>query len=84
MKRAVVIIVAVCVTLTWFGLGCASPQARKIYYPHSGFEMLGESPDEHHHRIVLIADRDRRALAEDLDVFFLTDRPSRLTRWHSR
>ncbi|MCH7885637.1 MAG: hypothetical protein IIC01_10350 [Planctomycetes bacterium] len=84
MRRAVIIIVAVSVTLTWFGLGCASPQARKIYYPHSSYETLGQSPDEHHRRIVRIADRDRRALAEDLDVFFLTDRPSRLTRWHSR
>lgn len=84
MRRTVVLIVAVSVTLTWFGLGCASPQARKIYYPHSRLEMLGQSSDEHHHRIARIADRDRRALAEDLDVLFLTDRPSRLTRWHSR
>ena len=84
MKRAVVIITAVLLTLTWFGLGCASPTARKIYYPHSGYETLGESPEEHHQRVMRIADRDRRALAEDLDVFFLTDRPSRLTRWHSR
>ena len=84
MRRAVMLIVAVSVTMTSFGLGCASPQARKIYYPHSRLELLGESPDEHHHRVVRIADRDRRALAEDLDVLFLTDRPSRLTRWHSR
>ena len=28
--------------------------------------------------------QDERALIDDLDLLFLTDRPSRLTRWLSR
>lgn len=47
-------------------------------------ETLAESPDEHFHRADMILDRDRRALAEDLDLLFMTDRPTRLSKWHGR
>lgn len=45
---------------------------------------LSETPDEHAHRLRVIRNRDRRALAEDLDLLFMNDRPTRLTRWHDR
>ena len=47
-------------------------------------ETLSESSDEHYHRVGMILDRDRRALAEDLDLLFLTERPTRLSRWHGK
>jgi hypothetical protein len=31
-----------------------------------------------------VAEHDARALIEDLDLLFMTDRPSRLSRWHDR
>jgi len=47
-------------------------------------ETLGETGDEHRERVSTIADQDARALVEDLDLLFMTDRPTRLTRWHGR
>ena len=60
--------------------GCYSAGSR----PHSCMETLAEDGDEHYHRVDMILDRERRALAEDLDLLFLTDRPTRLSRWHGK
>ena len=69
--------------------GCAAwsgvQRATVLYnYPHAGGETLTLTPEEHQHRISEISARDSRALVEDLELLFLTDRPTRLTRWHSR
>lgn len=60
--------------------GCWSASSR----PHTCKETLAEDCDEHYHRAEMIYDRDRRALAEDLDLLFLTERPTRLSRWHGK
>lgn len=60
--------------------GCWTASSR----PHTCMETLAEEPDEHYHRSSMILERDRRALAEDLDLLFMTDRPTRLSKWHSR
>ena len=62
------------------GTGCWTAASR----PHTCMETLSEAPDEHFHRADMILDRDRRALAEDLDLLFMTDRPTRLSKWHGR
>jgi hypothetical protein len=53
-------------------------------YPHKCTETLAETGEEHQQRVHRALELDRRALAEDLDLVFMTDRPTRLTRWHSR
>ena len=68
--------------LTALGLaGCASKTATVIAYPHSTFTNLTQSPHEHYQSVSSIAAQDRRALIDDLDLLFMTDRPTRLTRW---
>ena len=62
---------------------CMGPKGDWMY-PHREMETMGETGDEHEHRVHRALEQDRRALAEDLDVLFMTDRPTRLTRWHSR
>ncbi len=65
---------------------CAGCMGSKHHwmYPHREMETLGETCDEHEHRVDRALDQDKRALAEDLDLWFQTDRPTRLTRWHAR
>lgn len=69
--------------------GCANWSAAqhrmvKLNYPHAGSETLTQSPHEHYHTISRVSFIDARALVEDLDLFFMTDRPSRLNRWQDR
>ncbi len=69
--------------------GCAAwsgaQRATVLYnYPHAGGEAMTLTSEEHQHRVSEISARDSRALVEDLELLFLTDRPTRLTRWHSR
>jgi len=63
--------------------GCMGAKSTWMY-PHENTETLGETPDEHRHRVVTSLEQDRKSLNEDLDLLFMTDRPTRLTRWHSR
>lgn len=53
-------------------------------YPHASMETSPETSREHYERVSSIIAADRRALAEDLDLLFQTERHGRLTRWHSR
>jgi hypothetical protein len=45
---------------------------------------LTQTSREHSRQVKTVASHDARALVEDLDIFFQTDRPTRLTRWHDR
>ena len=63
--------------------GCMGAKSTWMY-PHENTETLGETPEEHRHRVVSSLEQDQRALKEDLDLLFMTDRPTRLTRWHGR
>ena len=71
-------------TVATLSAGCNHPALLKWNYPHAETATLSETPEEHLHRVSRIAERDRRALQEDLDIVFHTDRPTRLSRWHSR
>ena len=64
--------------------GCMGRSGVWINYPHAGVETLGETSAEHRERVSVVADQDARAIVEDLDLLFMTDRPTRLTRWHGR
>lgn len=70
-----------CLLLAGLGLGCTTRTGMHVIYPHADRLSLTQSPTEHRQSVSRIAAHDRRALAEDLDVFFMTDRPTRLTRW---
>ncbi len=68
--------------------GCASSdkdtQKKNLLwrYPHSRMETFAQSPDDHQETVWRTWDHDRRGLAEDLDLLFMTDRNNRLTHWH--
>jgi len=63
--------------------GCTG--AKSIWmYPHANSEAFGETSDEHRQQVVGVLEQDRRGLTEDLDLWFQTDRPTRLTRWNGR
>ena len=50
----------------------------------SGCATLSETSAERRQRWVQVWEHDRRALAEDFDSVWQTDRTGRLSRWHSR
>lgn len=64
--------------------GCIGRSGVWLNYPHAGGETLGETSREHRERVSAVADQDARAIVEDFDLLFMTDRPTRLTRWHGR
>lgn len=66
------------------GMGCVSNNTAMLAYPHANKSNFTQDRDEHRQAIKRIIDHDRRALIEDLDYFFMTDRQSRLSRWHTR
>jgi len=51
-------------------------------YPHASMETLSETSREHYERVSSIIAADRRALAEDLDLLYQTERHGRLSRFH--
>lgn len=64
--------------------GCTERSKILWKYPHAERETLSETSQEHFHRVSRVDQWDRQAISEDLDVFFMTDRPSRLSKWHSK
>jgi hypothetical protein len=82
------------ITLAVVGLaltlsGCAvathtSETSRAIFYPHKNAETLTQTSEEHRQMVRAVAERDSKGLIDDLDVLFMTDRPTRLTRWHTK
>ncbi len=70
-----------CLLLVGLGLGCTTRTGMQVIYPHADRPTLTQSSTEHYQSVSRIAAHDRRALVEDLEVFFMTDRPTRLTRW---
>lgn len=63
--------------------GCTTRAGQLWVYPHRHEETLTMTKEEHNQAVIRIADQDRRALVDDLDLVFMTDRPTRLTRWHT-
>ncbi|MGD2110443.1 MAG: hypothetical protein PVI86_13770 [Phycisphaerae bacterium] len=76
---------AVLLTLAGCSSWAAGQRSTVRYnYPHSRGETLTQSPHEHNHYVSQVSAMDARALVDDLDLLFMTDRPSRLNRWHDR
>ncbi len=65
-------------------VGCTSRASQLWVHSHRHLETTTMTAEEHNQAVIRIADHDRRALADDLDLIFMTDRPSRLNRWQSR
>jgi len=65
-------------------VGCTSRASQLWVQAHRYGETLGQTSEEHNHAVIEVVDQDRRALVDDLDLLFMTDRTTRLTRWHSR
>lgn len=87
MARLARCIAAVSLFLTLSGCMAytRAPRSTVIWnYPHATEETLTESSHEHYQSVSNVAQRDARALIEDMDLLFMTDRPTRLTRWQSR
>ena len=76
----------------WMGLlllaglsGCATSGPSGMWqYPHARMATTGETPEEHYHRIRRTLIHQNRTLADDLDLLFMTEYETRLTRWHAR
>lgn len=88
MTRLIHGVVAACWLAVLVTAGCASSSSARsrmlLTYPHAAMTTLTQSPHEHYQMVSDVASHDKRALADDLDLLFMTDRPTRLTRWHSR
>jgi len=63
--------------------GCTSRAAQLWVYPHRNEATLTQSKEEHNQAMIRNADHERRALVDDIDLLFMADRPTRLTRWHT-
>ena len=55
-----------------------------LAYPHSVYPTMTQPARDHIQVGGKVIHRDSRALIEDLDLLFLNDRPTRLSRWHDR
>ncbi|MGB2986543.1 MAG: hypothetical protein WBE26_11750 [Phycisphaerae bacterium] len=89
MVRLARCVLMACVASVLVLSGCAAWAGTQratvvLNYPHAMGESLTQSTHERYHTIASIAAHDTRALVDDLDVLFQTDRPTRLTRWHDR
>jgi hypothetical protein len=67
--------------------GCANNKDKAkppvyLHHFHADWETLTDTSDEHRRRLAAIREHDRKALVGDLDLLFMADRPTRLTRWH--
>lgn len=88
MARALRCLVIACLLAPMAIAGCAMNSPHNVssawLYPHATMQTAGEAPDDHHYRVARILSLDRCLLADDLDLLFMTDRSTRLSRWHSR
>ena len=88
MVRASRWLLIVCLLVPVVLAGCATNSPHGVpaswLYPHVKLRTAGEARDDHHYRVARILNLDSRLLADDLDLLFMTDRSTRLSRWHSR
>lgn len=81
MTRRLASLAMICVGLGALSIGCSAERVTKMRF-HSNNAGIGETSDEHYNRMLRQETHARRGLVDDLDVLFLSERPSRLTRWH--
>ncbi len=89
MTRLVRCTVLACLLVTLVISGCSSwarTQRATLGWvnPHADGETLTQSPHEHYHSVSTMSDLDSRAIVDDLDLLFLTERSTRLSRWRGR
>lgn len=87
MTRALRCLLLACLLSPVAIAGCASSpheMSSPWLYPNAGLETATESSDDHFHRVARVLDLDTRLLADDLDLLFMTERSTRLSRWHGR
>jgi hypothetical protein len=83
MTRRIFASAALCLGTVLFLAGCSAESVTKWRFT-SNNAGIGETEDEHYHRSLAIEQHARRGLVDDMDLWFLTDRPTRLTRWHEK
>ena len=84
MQRIARVGLLVLVLATAWTIGCTSRASQLWVHAHRHGETLTQTGEEHNRTVIEVVDHDRRALVDDLDLLYMTDRPSRLTRWQSR
>ncbi len=88
MARTFRCLVIVCLLAPVVITGCATNSPHDLssawLYPHATMQTAGEAPDDHRYRVSRILSVDTLLLADDLDLLFMTDRSSRLSRWQDR
>jgi len=76
--------------LLWTATGCGTIPSSNAYWEYRLQKLATQdtnsvqSAADRMHTLRQVADQDARGLVDDLDWVFMTDRPSRLSRWHNR
>ncbi len=86
ISRCLTVLVVTAVACLWLS-GCATSigaDERPLLwrYPHAASETFTQTPEGHYEFVSRVRAHDARALVEDLDLVFMTERNSRLSRWH--
>jgi len=84
MIRKFVAAMSLCLVACFAGAGCSPARTVNNFYPQARWETFGQEAKDHRHSLIQITAQDRMSLTEDLDLIFMTDRSSRLSRWHSK
>jgi hypothetical protein len=72
------------------GAGCGTLPSSGAYWQYRSDKLWTQDTGTAHssadrmHTHRQVADTDARTLVDDIDYIFLTDRPSRLSRYHDR
>ncbi|MGB0717174.1 MAG: hypothetical protein ACPGXK_14945 [Phycisphaerae bacterium] len=64
--------------------GCTDTQVVVALNPHAGFESVSQSEEVHINTVKKVIRQDALAIVEDFDLLLMTERPTRLTKWHNR
>jgi len=64
--------------------GCQTRQWTWLTSPNGATQTTTQDREDHKEYVNRVAEHNRRALGDDLDLVFQTDRPTRLTRWQVR
>ncbi len=89
MQRSIIMMLAVC-GLGLIVVGCASMQRESIWRNQryiagtTNTDTMTQTMSETVHGYRTIADQDARAFLDDIDMGMRRQRPTRLTRWHTR
>ena len=89
MKKKFLIVVAGLSLVVAVG-GCGLIPSSNAYWQYRIDKLTTQDTDsvqsaaDRMHVQRQVANQDARAMVDDLDMIFMTERPSRLSRWHNR